>query len=251
MQTLTVTEPFLKRVFGYASLTVETAGYGPKSRKEEGTKVAVPLGKRSRVIELARTLHDFGEVEFKRPPKRTRLRYMLKYAVGVALLTAMLWGVSVLVGDSVGSSNVRIAWYLGLAYLPLAPIAAHYKWKHSGVYVGENHILTRNGFWTRNIKIVPYYRVQNVIQTQSIPQRRWGLATLTIDTAGSYVLNARAPDIDADYADRLLEKVNEELQDSLTRADKKTKPFRIVDVDEDESQNRKVDNESPQGEASD
>ncbi|WP_312908971.1 PH domain-containing protein [Natronosalvus caseinilyticus] len=63
VQTLTITESVPYRWFGYASLAVETAGYGPEQSGSRGTESAIPLAEFGRVVALARSIEPFGPSE--------------------------------------------------------------------------------------------------------------------------------------------------------------------------------------------
>jgi putative membrane protein len=210
IQTFTFDENVLKRYFGYATLGVETAGYSPAQARQQGSETAVPLAKRERALRLADEIDGVKEPEFRLPPKRARRRYAVRYTLLLGILSAVLYAASVYV------TNFR--WYLPLAVLPLAPAAAHLKWRNRGYYVGDGYAATRNGFWNRTTVVLPYYRVQNVIESATVLQRRWRIATVTLDTAGSSGLRndeARAVDIDADEAERVANEVRDRLQSSL------------------------------------
>jgi putative membrane protein len=92
------------------------------------------------------------------------------------------------------------------------------KWLHLGYAVQSEYIVLREGFWTRTITIVPYYRVQTVLDAQTVFQRRRQLATLIVDTAGSSGLTNRQPralDIDRERAGELRETVADRLQEMV------------------------------------
>lgn len=208
VQSLAVEENLLARQLGYASLTVETAGYAPG---EGGSQSAVPLAERERAFDLARSVEPFGDVDLDRPPKRARERYAVRYAVLVLLLAGVAFGVTRL-------TRLSFAWYLLLAALPLAGLAAHLKWRNIGYAPTENHFIAREGFWTRTTVVVPYYRVQTVIEAQTVFQRRRDLATVVVDTAGARGLTGgdpRALDIDAASAADLREELADRLQAAL------------------------------------
>jgi putative membrane protein len=208
VQTVSISENVLARRIGYASLAVETAGYAPG---DSGSESAVPLARRERVLELAREVEPFGDVEFERPPRRARLRYVFRYAIVGLLLTAVAYAVDRFTGFS-------FAWYLVAGLVVLAPVGAHLKWRNLGFAVLEDHIVLREGFWSRATTVVPYYRVQTVVDAQTVFQRRRNLATVVVDTAGSGGLtgsDARALDIDADRAADLRETVADRLQGAL------------------------------------
>jgi putative membrane protein len=237
VQTLTVVDDPLKRHFGYASLRIETAGYAPGAG-EGGSEAAVPLARRDRVFDLANQIESFGSPAFQRPPKRVRRRYAVRYLIALGVLVGLLYGIDLLTARA-------LPWppYAPAVFALLAPVAAHYKWRHRGYWLGDDHVVTRNGFLRRRIKVVPYYRIQTVIGSRTVFQRRWGVATVTADTAGSLSLvgsDAAAVDVDAAVADDLREELETRLRASLAT--------RRGWVDDAERVDGTVEGESPRDE---
>ena len=211
VQTLTVEENVLARRLGYASLYIETAGSVASSSDSGGSQSAIPLAKTDRVRTLARTIEDVPLGEFERPPKRARQRYAARYSIVVLALTALLYLSSTFAG-------VETFWYVPLAFLLLVPVAAHLKWRHRGYYLGEHHVVTRNGFWSRSTKIVPYHRVQTTVTSETVFQRRRRLGTVVVDTAGSRSITGddpKAVDVDVGTANRVRESVADRLYEAL------------------------------------
>ncbi|WP_135662919.1 PH domain-containing protein [Halorhabdus rudnickae] len=211
VQTVSIRENVLARWLGYASLTIETAGYAPGQGSGARSQSAIPIAERDRVISLAQSIEPFGDVTFERPPKRARERYAVRYLLVALAVIAGAYAVT-LVPDISGP------WYLAAVVLVPVPIAAHLKWRNRGYVLGEDYVITRNGFWSRRITVVPNYRVQTVISSRTIFQRRRHLASVVVDTAGSSSLmgdDAVAADIDADAADRLREGVADGLQEAI------------------------------------
>lgn len=208
VQSVVLSENALARRLGYASLTVETAGYAPG---DAGAESAVPLTRRGRAVALAHEVEPFDEFEFERPPARARTRYAFRYVIVGLVLTGIAFAVDRFTGFD-------FAWYLAAGLVLLAPVAAHLKWRNLGFATLEDHVVLREGFWSRETTVVPYYRVQTVVESQTVFQRRRGLATVVVDTAGSSGLTGgdpRALDIEADRASDLRETVAGRLQDSL------------------------------------
>ena len=211
VQTLTISDNPAKRLLGYASLSIETAGYAPGQGGDYGSQAAVPIASTGRVYELAREVEPFGTPEFSRPPKRIRWRYVFRYTMVLGVLTGMAFAVDWYV-------TPEIPWYALLALLVVVPPAAHLKWKHRGYWLGEDHLLTRNGFWSREVKAVPYYRIQNVIDSRTVFQRRWNVATIVADTAGTGSLvgsDAAAIDFDTEEAVTLRDELRTRLGGAL------------------------------------
>jgi putative membrane protein len=231
IQTLLVHENVLERRLGYAGLDTITAGYAVSS-VTDGTPSAIPLAGRDSVWQFARTVDgfDFEDVSFTLPPKRARRRYMGRYTVLVGTVTGVAAALDMFAGASVAIFEYQFTvpvlpgldyWFILLGLLALVPLAAHLKWRNRGYAVTESHVLTRNGFWNRGIQIVPYYRLQTAIHRRSLFQRRLGLSTVVVDTAGTGPLSliggsARAVDIGTEEAQELRETIRERFGTSLS-----------------------------------
>ena len=212
IQTLMVTDNPAKRALGYASLSIETAGYAPGQSGEQGSQAAVPIAATDRVYRLAHEVESFGTPTFSRPPKRVRWRYAIRYAIVVSVLVGIAFAVDWVVAAD-------LPWYGPAVLLLAVPPAAHLKWKHRGYWLGDDHLLTRNGFWSRTVTVVPYYRIQTVIDSRTLFQRRWNVATIVADTAGSSSIagtSAAAVDFEVEEAVELRETLQERLQSAVT-----------------------------------
>ncbi len=246
VQTVSFSDDVFKRTFGYSTLAVDTAGYSPSQSSGGGSEVAVPLAKRERVLSLARRVEDFVDLDLDRPPKRARRRYVVRYVLAAVAVTTVLYAV-----DSFYVSLPQ--WYLPLALSALAPVAAHLKWGNRGYQEGKDHVVTRNGFWSRTAVVVPYYRVQTVSSTASVLQRRWSLASLTVDTAGTSLVSSNdghAVDYDLGDVDSMRERVHEMLQDSLTlkRLQRERSTWRPLEPEQGAEGSGKEDDEDGAGE---
>ncbi len=229
IQTLTVSENVIARRLGYASLAVETAGYAPS---DAGSQSAVPLAERGRVFDLARSIEEFEPIEFERPPKRARERYVVRYGIVALLVVGGAFAADAYTG-------LTFAWYVTIGLVPLATIAAQLKWQNLGYAPQSEYIVLREGFWTRTITIVPYYRVQTVLDSQTVFQRGRRLATLVVDTAGSSGLTNRQPralDIDEKRAEELRETVADRLQEMVRqrRSQRRRERLRSIEAELDE-----------------
>jgi putative membrane protein len=87
--------------------------------------------------------------------------------------------------------------------------------------------------------VVSYDRIQTVIDTRTLFQRRWNLATVTIDTAGSLSLtggDAAAVDVDDAVADELRAELDERLRAALAArragSGRRDRAFAAVDGDD-------------------
>ncbi|MFQ3294399.1 MAG: putative membrane protein [Halobacteriales archaeon] len=200
VQTLSVSENPLKRRIGYATLSIETAGYAP-GQSDGGAQTAVPLASHDRVFNLVETIEDvrIEPDEFHRPPARGRRRYLARYtlAIGAVAVATFLFN---------AATGAFERWYFLLLGLVAVPVAAHLTWRHRGYRETQEHFITRTGFWRRRTRVVPYYRIQTVVDRRTLFQRRRDLASVTADTASTSSLrggDAVAIDVDETDADRL------------------------------------------------
>ncbi|QSG10001.1 PH domain-containing protein [Halapricum desulfuricans] len=211
VQTITLTENVIARRLGYASLSIETAGYGGASQESTGSQSAIPIAERDHAVALAGRIEDFESLSFERAPKRARERYAVRYGLVLAALIAIAYGV-------VRLTALSFPWYALFGGVALVPVAAHLKWCHRGYRLEDDYVITRNGFWSRRITIVPIYRIQTLVTAETVFQRRRDLATLVVDTAGTYSLvgeDSKAVDIDVETADRLSRELADDLQEAV------------------------------------
>jgi putative membrane protein len=213
VQTLTIRENVLARKLGYAALYIETAGYVASGREAGGSQSAIPLAERDRVRDLARTIETAPLDGFERPPKRARLRYAARYALALLGVTGAFYLASL-------AFEWVAYWWLPLVGLLGVPVAAHLKWANRGYLVADDHVVTRNGFWSRKTKVVPYHRVQTTVSSETIFQRRRDLGTVTVDTAGARSFagdDAKAVDVDVATMDEIRENVPDRLYAALRK----------------------------------
>jgi putative membrane protein len=176
VQALRIEETLPRRALGLVALKIETAGASPQERRRigGGAEAYVPLARRRQVGALLRTVfHDarFEGVQLHpvAPPSRRREFVRLALLVAAATTGAFLYGTP---GALLLLTLLFPAWLLA---------GARYRargWARAGGYA-----FARNGVLTRTTWIVPERKIQTLHTTETPFQRRWGLATLIIDTA--------------------------------------------------------------------
>lgn len=208
VQGVSIEENFLKRQIDYATMKIETAGLS-NEQQVKSDEVAVPLAKRDEVISFAQRLEPFEDLDIESIPPRARRRYIGRYSIALGVLISS--------GFILNSFVTSVNYGLLIALLPAAFVAAHLKWANKGYQLQEDHFISVNGFWSRRTAVTPYYRVQNLIQTETVFQRRWSLSSLTLDTAGNLISSdSKASDLDAEEASELREEVFGKFKESLT-----------------------------------
>jgi putative membrane protein len=176
VQALRIEETLPRRALGLFALKIETAGASPRERRRigGGAEAYVPLARKRQVGALLRTVfHDarFEGVQLHpvAPPSRRREFVRLALLVAAATTGAFLYGTP---GALLVLALLFPAWLLA---------GARYRargWARAGGYA-----FARNGVLTRTTWIVPERKIQTLHTTETPFQRRWGLATLIIDTA--------------------------------------------------------------------
>ena len=209
IQNLRVEENPLKRLFGYSTLKVETAGYSGQGQDQQGPEVAVPLAERSHVLELSNHIFDHGEYSIQKVSKNAFRRYFGRY-----MLISLIPVAGILTASKVFNLSFNPAFVFFL--IPLIGFASYLKYVNKGFYEGKEFFYTQNGFWNRKTNITPYYRVQNLSLSQTVFQKRLNTSTLILDTAGIYTFssNPRAVDIDDEVGEALFERVFQSFKDS-------------------------------------
>lgn len=195
IQTLVIEENFLKRYLGYATLKVETAGANIEEQFNSST-VLIPLDKREKIVDYMEHTGNFKTPEMQKIDRKAEKRYMHRYLVISGILALPVIGLI-----TAGVSPVLIL--IPALFAVASSKAASLKWKNIGYSLGESHAFTMKGFWKRKTYAVPYFRFQNLMKTESVFQRRWNQASITIDTAGSIWTNPVIPDMDTEKADKV------------------------------------------------
>lgn len=202
IQALRVEEPWLRRLLGYASLHADTAGSpgqrGATGRPGAGRGILSPLLGAHEVAGIAGTVWPrlaLDRVSLHRVHPLARRRGFVRLAVPA---TAGSLGLALVDPAWIGSLPVLLLlawWWAGLRYRALA-------WA-----VDDGHVLARAGVLTRRTWVVPVSRVQTVTLRASPFQRRLGLATISIDTAGESTGRVGVRDLGVDTARELLEEL--------------------------------------------
>ena len=214
IQDVIIEENFIQRYFGFASLKVETAGYsGAKDQGQidTGAETVIPLAKRAEVENFAEEIGGYSKPELLSINERARKRYFRRYVLTGTILATVIFGVSQL---------YSVPWP---AYVPSAILimsskkAAQLKWESIGYSLGKKRVFTRKGFWNRKTYVVPYFRLQNLMRTQTIFQKRWSQSTLVLDTAGSVLSYPNIPDMSEEKAEEIKIRLFHKFQESLKR----------------------------------
>lgn len=118
----------------------------------------------------------------------TKSRWEAHIIAGLVLLGSVLLGGLISLDESVGFEAIRIAFIVAvianlLWWIPAMALIAPYS-RSLRYEIHADEIVVRGGIWTQSVKHVPYRTVTNLTVKQGILDRRFGLGTLDIQTAG-------------------------------------------------------------------
>jgi putative membrane protein len=177
LQILEIEEGFLRRLFRLATLRADTAGSAKESEAAgAGRDVLLPIVRREEVEHLLPLFFpDLQPVptEWRRVSRRAIVRGTLKGSLicVLAAVAAVAWQ-----GDPTG------LWPLLL--VPLVYGVNVMRYYNLAYAVDASYFRSRRGWLSRSTHIVPIRNAQSVVVRQTPFDRRLGLATLVVDTAG-------------------------------------------------------------------
>jgi putative membrane protein len=195
IQLLEIKEGALRRLFKLVTLRADTAGsnFSESGERNKGQGVLLPIAPRDEVDSLLGAV--FPDLEalpraWSPVSKLTVWRETITSAVVCAALAAALyWYAESLLG----------LWPLAL--LPGGYVISLLRYRALGYNMGERHFYLRRGWPGRSTLVLPIRNVQAVTVRQSPVDRRLGLATLSIDSAGQSRLGGpQLPNLPIDEA---------------------------------------------------
>src|SRR5262249_2270428 len=180
IQVLKIEEKMFRRLFGLATLRADTSGSHREHKDDNaGRDVLLPIARRNEVDSLLTTFFpdfDAGRTEggeWRRVSRLAIRRGVIKGAAVCALAAAFLFG---------AYRQPFALWPLTL--LPLVYLISLANYRNLRYTLSERYFCARRGWVGRSTNIVPINKVQAVEIHQSPFDRRLGLATLRVDTAG-------------------------------------------------------------------
>ncbi len=186
IQTARIDRPLLRRLVGRASVVAESAGSVAAST-DSGTGVMAPIMTDRDVPLLIEQIigmkGPFEEHLSPVSPKAIRRGF-----IRVITIPAILAGVA--------SFFFPLAATALLVVVPLGYWWARARYKSIGYNIDDLRVVARAGVLTRRTWLVPAHKIQSTVVRSSPFQRRLGLATLSIDTAGPGTSRVRIIDLD-------------------------------------------------------
>lgn len=201
VQVLIVQTTPLMRLFGWYSLEVQTMGL---NTDQQGQRVVAPFARWSTVMALADRVRPMQVPDtFERvSPLTIRRHFLRRLGVLVAVLApaAYFWPV-----DWWAPYDVALPWW-GLLAVPGIAVAAYLHYYYHRFAIHHDGLYVRRGVLRHYLWMIPINRYQVAYATDSLLQRRLGLKTLFVDTAGaSAFAYPDVVDVEAPTADRAVD----------------------------------------------
>ncbi len=203
VQTLLLRANLIMRRFNWVALEVQTMGLESSGR---GHQVALPLARLDEAMEIANhmlpvSLPDHFEPVSQLTIRRIIIRYSLLLSLAVAA-TTYFWEPAI--------------W--GLIGLIFVPGYAFLHFKNHGYQLQDDTLFVRRGVFKHFIWMIPIAKFQVLYTESSLFQRRLGLSTVYIDTAGAggWAL-PEIIDVNSEIANELVERCYEKFQSTFAR----------------------------------
>ena len=170
VQSLILRSNPLMRRFGWYRLELQTMGYDVE---KQGYQMAVPFGQKDEILALAPHIRPFALPEtFTSVSPITIRRKFIRYSAGLLVVL------------------VPLAYYWqpalwGLLALPLLLYLAFLQYRNHGYALHDDILYVRRGVFQHYIWVVPVDKFQVFYTEGTVFQRRLGLRSLVIDTAGA------------------------------------------------------------------
>ncbi len=198
IQAIHITEGVIRQPLGYASIHLESAGYGDE--KGTGSIVLYPLIQKERILALLNdALPDYQkEIQGVSPPARSIRRYILRTSFIITILTALAF------------------WWLQLNLLIwiLPVISVYWGWlrySDAAVARGNDILLLRSRGISKSTAYLKKNRIQDLTIVQSPFQKMRNLCSVVVYVAsGDRGKSFSVQDIDLQEGERMLTEFRKE-----------------------------------------
>ncbi len=171
IQALVVYSNFLMRFFGWFRLELQIIGHDVSGRR---SRMALPLARWHELAVVGPHIRPFVlPGTYERVSKLTIRRTFIRYAAVFSLIV------------------VPVAFFFGswifwvFLVLPLLGYLAKLQYRNHGYRFSDNTLYIRRGVFRQHIWVVPAERFQAFMIRGTFFQRRLGLRTVSVDTAGA------------------------------------------------------------------
>ncbi len=183
IQLLTLRQTLMHRWFGRVEIKVRTAGGGKERESESGRQAIAPLVSAERLGRVLAEIHpslDLDALAWRSVEPRAWRRVRTRTAVAVVLSTAVA-----------GLLGGPWLWIAGAVLLIPALVVARLGFRRLAYAVTDSFVAYRSGWWVRRISVARFAKIQVVALGQTPFDRRYGMASVRVDTAGGGITGHR------------------------------------------------------------
>jgi putative membrane protein len=210
IQTLTVFEGPWHQLFGWAAVRVTTAGGHGGGEAAAQREWLAPIIDRGRVLAFLREVLPEAAVEpiaWQGVHPRAIIRALRVSAILPAIVAAVL--VMILGWWDLVLFAVLLTW---------AAVAARQYVRHLGWMLTDTAVFFRSGWWWRYHTVARFTRIQAVSMSETPFDRRTGMASVRVDTAGADAAHSvDIPYLDRDVAQQLYSRLADEAEQTQFR----------------------------------
>ena len=195
IQLLEIKEGALRRLFKLAALRADTAGsdFSESGERRQGQGVLLPIAPRDELDRLLGTILPDLEDAPREWARASRLAVARAAISGAIICVAASAALSLYAGSLLG------LWPLAL--IPVVYFVSLMRYRALGYTTSERYFYMRRGWPGRSTYILPIRNVQAVAVRRTLVDRKLGLATLSIDSAGQSRLGGpQLPNLPVDEA---------------------------------------------------
>ncbi len=198
VQLVRADEPLMRRLMGYGTVLIETAGLGITEGQVRQAEGMVPMAAKDDLPWVFRHAIPVAEVDpWTAELKPAHPRALLR-AVSARLIRSTLLAVALV-------AFMRPWGWGALLLIPLSIPVAWLDWRFQAWLVTERVVVARRGFFNRQTFLISREKVQSVHLSQT-PFMRWHkLGRVVVRVAGSSV---SLPDIHIDVARQVLDELS-------------------------------------------
>jgi len=180
VQMVRTDEPLVRRMMGYGTVLIETAGLGVVEGQVRQAEGMVPMVEAEELSAVTACTVPHANVDPWTTPLRPAHPRSLYRAIVAASVRACVF-------IAIGFTFLGYLKWLTVALLPMALIGAWLDWAKQGWLVTPNSIVSRRGFFNRRTFILSRDKLQSVHVVQGPFMRLHGLSRVVVRVAGSQV----------------------------------------------------------------
>ena len=192
VQLVRADEPLMRRLMGYGTLLIETAGLGVIEGQVRQAEGVVPMVEQPDLGRVAAVAVPHTDVDpWSTPLKPAHPRSLYRAIVAATIRASFLLAIGLAYLDD-------MAWIV-FFFIPIAWLGAWLDWKKQGWLVTPTAVVSRRGFFNRRTFILSRDKLQSVHIVQGPFMRLHGLSRLVIRVAGSQISLPETGAADTDW----------------------------------------------------